>query len=145
MIRTPIIFGKTEHVHIVSPDFLTLPKLNIAVPAATRIQDGYFVDAQGALLTLLTTAVAPYLVTEDTHDEALPGTPAKPGGTMTGYFGNMLVHTKVFEETGGTPFVPGDNVTIIDGKIDHIDGSHTVVIGEVIERGDTYVSITLSI
>ncbi len=145
MIRTPIIFGIKEHVHIVSPDFLTLPKLNIAIPEGERIRDGYFVDAQGGILTLLTALIAPYLVTEDTHDEALPGTPAKPGGTMTGYFGNMLVNTKVFEETGGTPFVPGDKVTLIDGKIDHVDGSHTVVIGEVIERGDEYVSVTLSI
>ena len=144
MIRTPIIFGNKENVHIVSPDFLTLPKLNIAIPDGERIMDGYFVDAQGAILTLLTTAIAPYLVTEDTHDAALPGIPAKPGGVMTGYFGNMLVNTKVFED-GGTPFVAGDKVTITAGKVVHVDGTHTVVVGEIIEQGDTYISVTLNI
>ena len=145
MIRTPIIFGKTEHVHIVSPDFFTLPKLNIAIPDGTRVRDGYFVDAQGAILTLGTALVAPYLVTEDTNDEALPGTPAKPGGVMTGYFGNMLIHTKIFDEDG-TPFVAGDKVTIIAGKIVHpITSTNTVEIGEIIERGDDYISVTLSI
>ncbi len=144
MIRTPIIFGKTEHVHIVSPDFLTLPKLNIAVPTGERIKDGYFVDAQGALLTLLAAKIAPYLVTEDTHDEALPGTPAKPGGTMTGYFGNMLVNTKIFDEDG-TPFVAGDTISIAGGIIVHVDATNTIAVGEVIERGDEYVSVTLDI
>lgn len=144
MIRTPIIFGNKENVHIVSPDFLTLPKLNIAVPDGQRIMDGYFVDAQGALLTLLTTNVAPYLVTEDTHDSALPGIPAKPGGTMTGYFGNMLVNTKVFDEAG-TPFVAGDTISLAAGKIVHVDATNTIAIGEVVERGDSYVSVTLTI
>lgn len=144
MIRTPIIFGATEHVHIVSPDFLTLPKLNIAVPAATRIQDGYFVDAQGALLTLLAVKIAPYLVTEDTHDEALPGTPAKPGGVMTGYFGNMLIHTKIFDD-GGSAFVAGDNISLAAGIIVHVDATNTIPVGEVIEVGDTYISVTLDI
>ena len=144
MIRTPIIFGNKENVHIVSPDFLTLPKLNIAVPDGERIMDGYFVDAQGALLTLLTTATAPYLVTEDTHDAALPGIPAKPGGVMTGYFGGMLVNTKIFND-GGVPFVAGDTISLAAGIITHVDVTNTIVIGEVVEVGDSYISVTLDI
>ncbi len=170
MIRTPIIFGKTEHVHIVSPDFFTLPKLNISVPDGVRVEAGYFVDEQGALLTLLTNKVAPYLVIEDTHDVALPGIPAKPGGVMTGYFifedgstpfvaGNaislasgvdttntivssMLVNTKIFDK--GTPFLAGDKISLSAGIIVPVGITNTIVIGEIVEVGDTYISVTLN-
>ena len=134
MIRTPIIFGNKENVHIVSPDFLTLQKLNIIVPSGEGIMDGYFVDAQGALLTLLNVAIAPYLVR----------IPAKPGGVMIGYFGRMLVHTKVFDEDG-TAFSAGDKISLAAGEIVHVDATNTIAIGEVIERGGDYVSVTLDI
>ena len=133
MIRTPIIFANKENVHIVSPDFLTLPKLDIIVPSGERILDGYFVDAQGALLTLLDIKIAPYLVR----------IPAKPGGVMIGYFGRMLVNTKIFDK--GTPFVAGDTISLAAGIIVHVNATNTIVIGEVVEVGDSYISVALDI
>ncbi len=145
MISTPVIFGKNEFVHIISPDFFDLPKQNLPTPSdGSRVMAGYFVGSDSALLTLTDTNKTAFLVNIDTHDADLPGTPAKPGGAMTGYRGNMEIRTRVFEESG-TAFVTTDRVSIAAGKIVHVDATNTIDIGEVVGRGSDYITVSLAL
>ena len=67
---------------------------------------------------------------------------SKPSGVVEGYFGEMVMNTKVFEE-GGTAFAPGDKVTIIDGKLAHPDDDHTIEVGEVVRRGTDWLTVIM--
>lgn len=139
--KTEKIFGRRESVHIVSPDFLALPKLEIDLANGITVKSGEFVGHDGQLATLTDTARTVFLVTEDSHYNDMLDR-AKPSGVVEGFFGEMLIHTKVFEE-GGTAFAPGDKVSIKDGKIGHVDGTNTIEVGEVVGRGADWLAIVL--
>lgn len=138
---TEKVFGRREMVHIVSPDFLALPKLDIAISTTDVISSGEFVDATGSLLTLTDTKKTAFLVTEDSHYNDMLDRP-KPAGVVEGFFGEMLIHTKVFNE-GGTAFTVGDTVSIKDGKLTHVDATNTIVVGEIVKRGTDWLSVVI--
>jgi len=139
--QTEKIFGKREYVHIVSPDFLSLPKLEMELEDNVKVSSGEFVNATGEKITLTTEKKAFFLVTEDSHYNDMLSRP-KPGGVAEGFFGMMVIHTKRYDE-GDTAFSVGDGVTIIDGKIAHLDADHTVRVGQIVKRGTDWLAITL--
>jgi len=139
--KTDKVFGRRETVHIVSPNFLQLPKVEIEVPADVKVDAGLFVGVDGNLLTLTDTIASHFLVTESTYYDDFKNR-NKPANVMEGYFGQFLVHTKVFEE-GDTAFAKGDKVTIISGKFAHVDDTHTVAVGEVTDRGADWIAVAM--
>ncbi len=139
--KTDKIFGRRESVHIVSPDFLALPKLEIDLGDGVTVKSGEFVGYNGQKVTLTDTKKAVFLVTEDSHYNDMLDRP-KPSGVVEGFFGEMLIHTKVFEE-GGTAFSEGDKVSIADGKLVHVDGTHTIEVGEVVGRGTDWLAVVI--
>jgi len=138
---TDKVFGRRETVHIVSPDFLALPKMEIDLGADTVIKAGQFVGVDGKLATLTDTAKAVYLVTEGSHYEDMLKRP-KPSKVIEGFFGEMLVHTKVFNEAG-TVFAIGDKISVAEGVIVHKNDTNTIAIGEVVKRGDDWIAVVL--
>jgi hypothetical protein len=139
--KTNKVFGRRESVHIVSPDFLALPKLEIDLADGVTVKSGEFVGYNGEKITLTDTKKAIFLVTEDSHYNDMLDR-AKPSGVVEGFFGEMLIHTKVYEE-GGTAFAAGDKVSIKEGKIVHVDGTNTIPVGEVIGRGADWLAIVI--
>jgi hypothetical protein len=139
--KTDKIFGRRESVHIVSPDFLALPKLEIDLADGVEVKSGEFVGYNGQLATLTDTKKGVFLVTEDSHYADYMSR-AKPSGVVEGFFGEMLIHTKVFEE-GGTAFAEGDKVSVSDGKLVHVDGTHTIEFGEVVGRGTDWLAVII--
>lgn len=141
MYYTEKVFGRRELVHIVSPDFLSLPKLEMKLPTGVEIKGGSFVTADGQLATLTDTERMILLVVEDSHyNDYLHR--VKPSEMIEGFFGQMLIHTKVFEEAG-TAFVAGDGVSIADGKIVHVGVVNTINVGEVVGRGTDWLAIAM--
>lgn len=139
--KTEKIFGRRETVHIVSPDFLALPKVEIELGDGVAVKAGEFVGYTGEKVTLTNAKEAFFLVTEDSfYNDML--TRAKPSGVAEGFFGEMLLHTKVYDE-GGTAFAAGDKVSLNDGKLCHIDDTHTIPVGEVIGRGTDWLAVVL--
>jgi hypothetical protein len=139
--KTSKIFGRRESVHIVSPDFLSLAKLEIELADGVEVKSGEFVSHDGQLATLTDTPKKVFLVTEGSHYKDFMGR-AKPSGVVEGFFGDMLIHTKVYEE-GGTAFAVGDKVTVSAGKLVHVDADHTVEIGEVVDRGTDWLAVVI--
>jgi len=140
--QTEKVFGRREAVHIVSPDFLALPKLEIDVASGVVIKSGEFVGHDGQKITLTDTKKAFFLVTEDSAYNDMLGR-NKPSGVVEGYFGDMLIHTKVYDEAG-VAFAPGDKVSLKDGVIVHVNDVNTVEIGEVVSRGTDWLAITIN-
>jgi len=139
--QTPVVFGRRETVFIVSPDFLSLPKKEIDVADGVQIKAGEFVDVSGQKATLGTSKKAVFLVTEDSFYRDM-NSRNKPAGVVEGYFGEMLIRTKVYNE-GGTAFSVGDKVTVVDGTIAHTDTDHTVEIGEITGRGADWIEVLI--
>jgi len=139
--KTEKIFGRREMVHIVSPDFLALPKLEIELGDGVVVKSGEFVGYDGQKITLTDAKKGFFLVTEDSHYNDMLDR-MKPSGVVEGFFGEMLIHTKVFNE-GGTAFAAGDKVSIKDGGIVHVDGTNTIEVGEVVGRGADWLAIIL--
>ena len=139
--QTEKVFGRREMVHIVSPDFLALPKLEIELADGVTIVSGEFVGYDGNKITLTDAKKSFFLVTEDSHYNDMLDRP-KPSGVVEGFFGEMLVHTKLFDE-GGTAFAAGDKVSIKDGKLAHVDATNTIEVGEVVGRGTDWLAIVL--
>jgi len=139
--KTDKVFGRREMVHIVSPDFLALPKLEIELANGEAVKSGEFVGYDGAKITLTDTKKAFFLVTEDSHYNDMLDR-MKPAGVVEGFFGEMLIHTKMYEEDG-TAFAAGDNVSLKDGVIVHVDGTNTIEVGAVVGRGTDWLAIVL--
>ncbi len=139
--KTDKVFGRRESVHIVSPDFLALPKLEIDLAEGVIVLSGEFVGYDGAKITLTDAKKSFFLVTEDSHYKDTLNRP-KPGGVVEGFFGEMLIHTKIYEEDG-TAFAAGDRVSIKDGKLSHVDATNTIPVGEVVSRGTDWLAIVL--
>ena len=139
--QTEKVFGRRESVHIVSPDFLALPKLEIELADGVTIVSGEFVGHNGAKITLTDAKKSFFLVTEDSHYNDMLDR-MKPSGVVEGFFGEMLIHTKLFDE-GGTAFAAGDKVSLKDGKLSHVDATNTIEVGEVVGRGTDWLAIVL--
>lgn len=141
-VSTEKIFGRRELVHIVSPDFLSLPKLEINVAAGIEIKSGEFIGADGALMTLTDKVKSHFLVVEATRYKDFLDRD-KPSGVAEGFFGSMVIHTKTFNEDG-TAFAAGDQVSLADGKLVHVNATNTIVIGEIVSRGTDWISVTIN-
>ena len=139
--KTNKIFGRRESVHIVSPDFLALPKLEIDLADGVTVKSGEFVGYDGNKITLTDAKKAFFLVTEDSHYNDMLDR-AKPSGVVEGFFGEMLIHTKAYNEDG-TAFAVGDKVSIKDGVLSHVDGTNTIEVGEIVGRGTDWLAIVL--
>lgn len=140
--KTKKIFGRRETVHIASPDFLGMPKVEIELKDGLTVKAGEFVDYTGAKATLGKDKEAFFLVVEDSfYNDMLKRN--KPSGVVEGFFGEMLIYTKVYDE-GGTAFAAGDKVSLNNGKLCHVDDTHTIAVGEVIDRGTDWLAVVMS-
>ena len=137
--KTPVVFGRREVVFIVSPDQFSITRKEIEVPDGVRIDAGQFIDIAGNKATLEKEKKITLLVTEPSYYSDMRRS-NKPAGVVEGYYGDMLIRTKVYNE-GTEAFSKGDTVTIIDGLISHIDANHTVAIGEVTDRGTDWIEV----
>lgn len=139
--QTEKVFGRRESVHIVSPDFLALPKLEIELADGEKVLSGEFVGYDGKKITLTDEKKSFFLVTEDSHYTDMKDR-MKPSGVVEGFFGEMLIHTKLYEE-GSTAFAAGDKVSLKDGRITHVDATNTIPVGEVVGRGTDWLAIVI--
>jgi len=139
--KTEKVFGRRESVHIVSPDFLALPKLEIELADGIVVKSGEFVGYDGNKVTLTDEKKSFFLVTEDSHYSDMLDR-MKPSGVVEGFFGEMLIHTKLFDE-GDTAFAAGDKVSLKDGKLAHVDDTNTISVGEVVSRGTDWLAIVI--
>lgn len=139
--KTDVVFGRRETVQIASPDFLSMAKVEIDIGDDVKIKAGEFVKYDGTKSTLTDKKEAHFLVIEDTFYNDMKSR-NKPAGVVEGFFGEMLLRTKVFEE-GGTAFAAGDKVTLVDGKIAHTSDTNKIVVGEVISRGTDWLAIAM--
>lgn len=139
MIKTEKIFGRGEQAHIVSPDFLNLPKLEIPLPDDdTVIESGYIVDVTGHPATIGTTKQWFGIVLEGSHYNDMLKR-KKPVGGIEAFFGPMVVDVlNSLTNPGDTPFKVGDPVGVADGKLIHPDDTH-IAIGYVVETGANYI------
>ena len=127
MLDTGKIFGRGEQVHIVTPDYLQLPKLDLALADGVVIESGHFVNAAGEKATIGATKSWVGLVTEGSH-YGDPKNRQKPHNGVEAYFGIMGIDMKKAMTTnGGTPFAIGDALSVIDGKVVHSDNDHVAV------------------
>jgi len=138
-IKTPYIFNRREQAHILSPDFLSLPHLEIDTDAF--IDSGIFVGIDGQPLTIEKTPKWFGIVIEANYYQTAGGKVLKPSGNVVAYFGNMRIATKVFTDDSDDPIKAGDLLTIIDGKPAKLDENHTVPVIQVVGRGTDYIEI----
>lgn len=124
MLETGKIFGRGEQVHIVTPDYLQLPKLDLALADGVVIESGHFVNASGEKATAGATKSWIGLVTEGSHYGDTESR-QKPYHGVEAYFGTMVVDMKItMTAPGSTPFTVGDSLSVVDGKIVHADADH---------------------
>jgi hypothetical protein len=136
-INTGFSFNRNEECIILSPDFLSLAKIEIDSP--NFIGSGYFVDSQGKLATLTDTVKFTGLVTEANYYNAAGGKVLKPSGNVVAYFGGVRFVTKVFTDNADAPIKAGDVLTIVNGKPQKLDDTHKVPVLEVVNRGTDYI------
>lgn len=141
MLDTGKIFGRGESVHIVSPEYLDLPKLDLELGDGVTVKSGNFIGADGTLATVGTEKSWFGLVMEGSHYGDLENR-QKPHNGAEAYFGIMVVDVlKTMTDNGGTPFAMGDELSIVDGKLVHADASHMAV--ALVVKADTdYIRYT---
>jgi hypothetical protein len=141
MLDTGKIFGRGETVHIVTPEYLDLPKLDLALEEGVEVKSGNFVNAAGQLATIGTTKSWFGLVMEGSH-YGDPYNRQKPHKGIEAYFGMMGVDIlKKVTDNGGTPFAAGDELSIVNGKLVHADAEH-IAVAVVVKAESDYIRYT---
>ena len=141
MLETGKIFGRGEQVHIVSPEYLDLPKLDLELGDGVNVKSGNFIAADGTLATLGEKHSWFGLVMEASH-YGDPQERQKPHHGVEAYFGTMVADIKKdMTDNGGTPFAPGDELSLINGKLVHADVTH-IAIALVVKAESDYIRYT---
>jgi len=141
MLDTGKIFGRGESVHIVTPEYLDLPKLDLALEEGVTVESGNFVNVAGQLATVGTSKIWIGLVMEGSH-YGDPQSRQKPHKGIEAYFGVMGVDIlKTATDNGGTPFAIGDELSVVDGKLVHADADH-IAIALVVKAESDHIRYT---